>query len=149
LSTVRFISHRVAVMYLGMIVEQGDAAELFRAPRHPYAIGLLSSVLLPHPHLLAASEMSLAGEIPSPIDLPPGCFLASRCPLVVDRCRAAMPPLEAVGDAHFVHCFRHAEAAALSRDPDNFALFQSEALRILGRRADTETTSKELPACDN
>ena len=133
LSTVRFISHRVAVMYLGMIVEQGGAAELFRQPRHPYAIGLLSSVLLPHPHLLVASEVSLAGEIPSPIDLPRGCFLASRCPFVIDRCRAEMPPLAMVGPSHLVHCFRHADTAGATQGRDTFALFQSEAIRILGR----------------
>ena len=86
LSTVRFISHRVAVMYLGMIVEQGPAETLFERPHHPYASGLLSSVLLPHPQLAVESAVSLKGEIPSPIDLPNGCFLASRCPFVIDRC---------------------------------------------------------------
>ncbi len=94
LSTIRFISHRVAVMYLGMIVEQGDAATLFSQPQHPYSSGLLSSVLLPHPDLVMESSVSLKGEIPSPIDLPRGCFLASRCPFVIDRCRSEMPPAE-------------------------------------------------------
>ena len=88
LSTVRFISHRVAVMYLGMIVEQGDSAELFARPRHPYSVGLLSSVLLPNPRLKRQTSVSLKGEIPSPINLPTGCFLASRCPFVDDRCRS-------------------------------------------------------------
>ena len=134
LSTVRFISHRVAVMYLGMIVEQGDTAELFARPRHPYSIGLLSSVLLPHPHLTVTAGLSLAGEIPSPIDLPRGCFLASRCPFVIDRCRARMPPEEAIAPGHLLHCFRHADTASAGRGSDAFTLFQREAVRILGRQ---------------
>ena len=133
LSTVRFISHRVAVMYLGMIVEQGEAATLFERPHHPYASGLLSSVLLPHPGLAMEARVSLKGEIPSPIDLPKGCFLASRCPFVVDRCRAAMPPAEEVGPGHLVHCFRHADVAAATPASATFATFAAEAARILAR----------------
>ena len=79
LSTIRFISHRVAVMYLGMIVEQGDAAALFSRPQHPYSSGLLSSVLLPHPNLVMESPVSLKGEIPSP----------STCRQAVSSLRAA------------------------------------------------------------
>src|SRR3989475_5629636 len=94
LSAVRYISHRIAVMYLGMIIEQGDAAEGFRTPRHPYSIGLLSSVLLPDPSLKGLTSISLRGEIPSPINLPKGCYLASRCPFADDRCRRAVPPAE-------------------------------------------------------
>ncbi|SDB74089.1 oligopeptide/dipeptide ABC transporter ATP-binding protein [Belnapia rosea] len=131
LSTVRFVSHRIAVMYLGMIVEQGDTAAVFAEPRHPYSAGLLSSVLLPNPHLRRATRISLAGEIPSPIDLPLGCFLASRCPFVVDACRAAMPPAEALGGGHLVHCIRHAEVAKAERAADTFDRFQQEAVRIL------------------
>ena len=132
LSTVRFISHRVAVMYLGMIVEQGRTPEVFARPRHPYSVGLLSSVLLPHPHLSFAERVSLKGEIPSPINLPKGCFLASRCPFAIDRCRAAMPPSEEVGDRHTVHCYRHHDVAQLEQPADTFEEFQREAERILG-----------------
>ena len=132
LSTVRFISHRVAVMYLGMVVEQGDAAEVFARPCHPYAVGLLSSVLLPNPRIKIPASVSLKGEIPSPINLPKGCFLASRCPFVIGRCRAQMPPAEDLGSGHLVHCFRHEEVALLDRPVDAFAQFQAEAERILG-----------------
>ena len=142
LSTVRFISHRVAVMYLGMIVEQGDAATVFNRPHHPYSSGLLSSVLLPHPHLKMESSVSLKGEIPSPINLPKGCFLASRCPFVVDRCKAQMPPREVVGEGHFVHCFRHADVAASIPASDTFNTFMREAVRILGRQAGSEPPAK-------
>ncbi|MFO1349332.1 MAG: ABC transporter ATP-binding protein [Gammaproteobacteria bacterium] len=132
LSTIRFMSHRVAVMYLGMIVEQGEAAEVFARPVHPYSVGLLSSVLLPNPRLKYDTVISLQGEIPSPINLPKGCFLASRCPLVAERCRAEMPPAEHLDKGHIVHCFRHREVAALDSTIDTFTRFQEEARRILG-----------------
>jgi oligopeptide/dipeptide ABC transporter ATP-binding protein len=135
LSTIRFISHRVAVMYLGMIVEQGDAATVFNRPHHPYASGLLSSVLLPHPHLTVQSSVSLKGEIPSPINLPKGCFLASRCPFVIERCRIEMPPPYIVSEGHYAHCFRHEEVAASIPASDTFNIFMQEAERILGRPA--------------
>jgi oligopeptide/dipeptide ABC transporter ATP-binding protein len=138
LSTVRFISHRVAVMYLGMIVEQGAAETVFNRPHHPYASGLLSSVLLPHPHLKIESTVSLKGEIPSPINLPKGCFLASRCPFVIERCRTEMPPMSIVGEGHFVHCVRHEHVAASVPASDTFNVFMREAERILSRnRHDT------------
>jgi oligopeptide/dipeptide ABC transporter ATP-binding protein len=132
LSTVRFVSHRVAVMYLGMVVEQGDAAEVFARPRHPYSVGLLSSVLLPNPHIKVAQDISLAGEIPSPVNLPEGCFLASRCPFVIDRCRCGIPPAEDLGGGHLVHCLRHEDVARRERPIDAFAQFQRESERILG-----------------
>ncbi len=132
LSTVRYLSHRVAVMYLGMIVEQGSAQDIFSRPRHPYSIGLLSSVLLPNPKLERRSEVSLQGEIPSPIDLPKGCYLASRCPFVEDACNARMPDADDIGNGHLVHCFKHGnvideEKATL----DYFERFQEEAEKLL------------------
>ncbi|MBT3629297.1 MAG: ABC transporter ATP-binding protein, partial [Rhodospirillaceae bacterium] len=132
LSTVRYLSHRVAVMYLGMIVEQGSAQDIFSRPRHPYSIGLLSSVLLPNPNLERRSEVSLQGEIPSPIDLPEGCYLASRCPFVEAECNARMPDADDIGGGHLVHCFKHRnvideEKATL----DYFERFQEEAEKLL------------------
>lgn len=137
LSAVRHISHRVAVLYLGKIVEQGPAATLFEQPSHPYSAGLLSSVLLPNPKLKRESTIQLEGEIPSPINLPTACYLASRCPLAVDRCRAEMPPETTISPKHFVRCFRHEEVAAMEESVDYFARFQEEAERIL---------SAEVPA---
>jgi oligopeptide/dipeptide ABC transporter ATP-binding protein len=133
LSTIRFASHRVAVMYLGMIVEQGETAEVFRQPRHPYSSGLLSSVLLPHPHLKMESSVSLVGEIPSPINLPKGCFLAGRCPFVIERCKTEMPPAEQVGPGHFSHCFRTDAVAEATPASETFTTFMQEAERILSR----------------
>jgi oligopeptide/dipeptide ABC transporter ATP-binding protein len=133
LSTVRFVSHRVAVMYLGMIVEQGDTATVFSQPRHPYSSGLLSSVLLPHPHLRMESSVSLAGEIPSPINLPKGCFLAGRCPFVIDRCKVEMPPAELISPGHTSHCFRSDAVAAATPASQTFTTFMQEVERILAR----------------
>ncbi|MEQ8348525.1 MAG: ABC transporter ATP-binding protein [Sneathiellaceae bacterium] len=132
LSTVRYVSHRVAVMYLGMIVEQGASAEIFSHPRHPYSVGLLSSVLLPNPKLKRVSQVDLKGEIPSPIDLPKGCFLAGRCPFADDRCRTEMPPPDPIGGGHSVACFHHRTALEGDAALDYFDEFQAETERLLG-----------------
>jgi oligopeptide/dipeptide ABC transporter ATP-binding protein len=135
LSTVRYLSHRVAVLYLGMIVEEGDAAALFSKPRHPYSMGLLSSVLLPDPTLKGEPAIVLSGEIPSPIDLPKGCFLASRCPFADDHTRDNMPPAFMAAKDHMVRCFKHKEIAELEQVTDNFAEFQRNAERLLSEGA--------------
>ena len=131
LSTVRYLSHRVAVLYLGMIVEEGSSAELFAKPRHPYSIGLLSSVLLPDPKLKGKPKIELKGEIPSPIDLPKGCFLASRCPFADDHTKANMPPVSIVDRGHTVRCFKHKQIAEMDYSSDTFSAFQAETERLL------------------
>jgi oligopeptide/dipeptide ABC transporter ATP-binding protein len=89
LSVVEHLADRVAVMYLGRIVEVGPTAELFAAPLHPYTRALLASAPRPDPTQRVAPR--LAGEIPSPIDLPSGCAFHPRCPLAVERCRVERP----------------------------------------------------------
>jgi oligopeptide/dipeptide ABC transporter ATP-binding protein len=131
LSTVRFISHRVAVLYLGSVVEEAESETLFARPLHPYSVGLLASVLLPDPLLQRASDIRLEGEIPSPIDLPPGCALAGRCPFADARCRAERPPMVPVGPRHRLTCFHHDRVAALDRTTDQFAQFQEDTNRLL------------------
>jgi oligopeptide/dipeptide ABC transporter ATP-binding protein len=120
LNTLRQIADRVAVMYLGLIVEEGSTAEIFDEQRHPYTRALLSSVLYPDPDS-RRQRFNLAGEIPSPINLPDGCYLASRCPLALPECRAAIPPLVPVGDGRTSACIRHelvphAAASGLSEE---------------------------------
>ncbi|MFQ5914165.1 MAG: ABC transporter ATP-binding protein [Nitrospinota bacterium] len=105
LATVRFICSEVAVMYLGKIVERGPTDALFRNPRHPYSRALLSSYLVPDPNA-RRSPLVLKGEIPSPINLPNGCYLYSRCPLAAPKCDKAHPPLEPVGNGRFAACYR-------------------------------------------
>jgi oligopeptide/dipeptide ABC transporter ATP-binding protein len=131
LSTVHHISHRIAVMYLGRIVEEGNSREVFRTPHHPYSVGLLSSVLLPSPNLRRESTFVLEGETPSPINLPPGCPLVSRCPFRIEHCAKEFPAAEDVTPDHRVHCFRHAEVAAQEQTTDTFEVFQTLAEDIL------------------
>jgi oligopeptide/dipeptide ABC transporter ATP-binding protein len=107
LNTLKHISHRIAVMYLGLIVEEGPTEAIFQEQRHPYTRALLSSVLFPDPETRRA-RFELRGEIPSPIDLPRGCYLASRCPLAIDECRRQIPPLvEISGGGRTTACIRH------------------------------------------
>lgn len=131
LSTVRFASERVAVMYLGMVVEEGPTAQVFEQPRHPYSRALLGAALLPNPHIFPSQGTKLSGEIPSPINLPKGCYLASRCPFVQPLCKEAQPPVQTVAPDHVVRCFLQAELSPEQEGNDQYALFQREAERIL------------------
>jgi oligopeptide/dipeptide ABC transporter ATP-binding protein len=115
LNTLRHLSHRTAVMYLGLIVEEGPTEAVFEEQRHPYTKALLSSVLYPDPET-RRERFELKGEIPSPIDLPHGCYLASRCPLAMAECMAAIPPLIPVGDGRTSACIRHELVPTASAD---------------------------------
>lgn len=93
LGTVKLISDRIAVLYLGFVVEEGPAAEIFQNARHPYTQALISAHLSTDPRVRPA-RIPLRGEIPSPINLPAGCPFATRCPLVIEQCRTMRPPLQ-------------------------------------------------------
>ncbi|SFR12290.1 ABC transporter ATP-binding protein [Poseidonocella sedimentorum] len=139
LSTVRALSDRIAVLYLGSVMENGPARDVFANPRHPYSVGLMASVLLPHPGLKAPERLKLEGEIPSPVDLPPGCPLASRCPFVEPACRAAKPMSEYPAPGHLVHCIRHETVAAnVTTGADQFAEFRALSDAMLARGLPTD-----------
>ncbi len=147
LSTVHQVSHRIIVLYLGRVLEEGASRAVFRTPRHPYSVGLLSAVLLPSPGLRRETTFVLEGEIPSPINMPPGCPLATRCPFRIDRCSTAFPDAERIGPQHVVHCFRHEEVAAREHATDTFEEFQRIAQRILAARGDRpESELAGIPA---
>jgi oligopeptide/dipeptide ABC transporter ATP-binding protein len=98
-------AEEVAVMYLGRIVESGPARQVFQDPQHPYTQALLSATLTADP-TVRPSRILLTGEIPSPIDLPPGCLFASRCALALDACRIGRPADRLVGPDHRAACIR-------------------------------------------
>jgi len=104
LGVVRHFSDRVAVMYLGRIVEMAPTAELFAGPRHPYTQALLASIPNPDPRL-RSDPVPLVGELPSPLDPPPGCHFHPRCPFAMPHCRAQEPPVYQVGPDHHATCF--------------------------------------------
>ena len=106
LSVVRHISHRIAIMYAGKLVEIADCHSIYDNPIHPYTEALLSSVPVPDPPVQRERRrIVLQGEIPDPINPPPGCRFASRCPLVEPRCRDEEPPLTQRADDHAVACW--------------------------------------------
>ncbi len=108
LSVVKHIADRVAVMYLGRIVEIASADELFRAPRHPYTRALLAAIPLPRPRARRQRQI-LEGDVPSPINPPSGCHLHPRCAYAIERCRTERPWLIDNQDGHATACHRWAE----------------------------------------
>jgi oligopeptide/dipeptide ABC transporter ATP-binding protein len=106
LGVVQYLCHTVAVMYLGRIVELGTSDMVFRRPLHPYTVALLHSF----PRMRGEApefelRATLKGEIPSPIDLPPGCRFQPRCPIAEAKCSGSEPPLARTEDGHLAACY--------------------------------------------
>ncbi|HOG45423.1 MAG TPA: ABC transporter ATP-binding protein, partial [Anaerolineae bacterium] len=100
-------SDRIAVMYLGKIVELTDRVSLFQDPRHPYTKALLSAIPIPDPDL-KRERMLLKGDVPSPLRPPTGCRFHTRCPQAMEQCAVEEPPLVDVGGGHLAACHRRA-----------------------------------------
>ena len=111
LLVVRHISDRIAVMYLGKMVELADAEEIYKNPLHPYSKSLLSAVPVPDPKIARANKrIVLSGDIPSPLNAPSGCPFRTRCPYADEQCSCSMPEFKEVSKGHFVAC-HHMEKA--------------------------------------
>ena len=106
LSVVKYISDRIIIMYLGKIMEMGNAEEIYANPAHPYTRALFSAIPPTSPFEVKET-IELRGEIPSPLNMPPGCPFGNRCPYCTDACKAAVPELKDIGDEHKVACIRY------------------------------------------
>ena len=102
---VKHIADRIAVMYLGHIVELTETDELFKHPMHPYTLSLLSAIPVPNPDIAKANKRIIPeGDIPSPLNAPSGCPFRTRCPKARLECSKALPPLKELTKGHFVAC---------------------------------------------
>ncbi|HTS93431.1 MAG TPA: dipeptide ABC transporter ATP-binding protein [Stellaceae bacterium] len=116
LGVVEHIGHRIAVMYLGRIVEIAPKAELFALPLHPYSQALIDSAPLPDPRARRA-RLIIEGDVPSPIDPPPGCRFHTRCPFAIARCRSEVPALMEVSPGRYVACHLRADGNTAALAP--------------------------------
>ncbi len=114
LAVVKHISDRVAVMYLGRVVELAEGSKLYSMPMHPYTQALLSAVPIPDPKIeQKRKRIILEGDVPSPLNPPPGCHFHTRCPIAIEKCKVEDPPFLDYGGGHFAACWRARESIEL------------------------------------
>ena len=140
LSVVRYISDRIGVMYLGYLVELAPSETIFKDPRHPYTVALLSSIPTTDPDDLNKERIILEGNIPSPIRPPEGCKFHTRCFMACDKCKRVPPPLKEVEPGHFVAC--HFDGKKIDED-GNYMFDLPKMERKSSKLADLETEIEE------
>jgi oligopeptide/dipeptide ABC transporter ATP-binding protein len=143
LAVVKHIADRVAVMNLGNFVETADAQTLFTSPRHPYSRALLSAIPVPKPQA-KRSRIVLEGEMPSPIDPPPGCRFHTRCPYTIDRCRSEVPQLMPSTAGHLTACHRADELPAAAAIIPSDGAFSPELERLVAAFGRTDGSEPGL-----
>jgi oligopeptide transport system ATP-binding protein len=109
LSVVKHVSDKIGVMYLGEMVEVGDAETIYKNPKHPYTQALLSAIPIPDP-TFKKERIVLEGDLPSPINPPSGCRLSTRCPYVIPLCKEIKPELSTIGSNHMAACHLFSES---------------------------------------
>ena len=147
LNVVRRMSDRIAVMYLGRIVETASASALFECPAHPYTRALVDAIPAPHPRL-RRTQPALEGDVPSPTAPPPGCHFHPRCPFAIDCCRREVPQPIALGPDHTVACHRVHElpARASAAAPIAAVRLDDRIARLHARFRTSSRTRGEAPA---
>ena len=114
LAVIRQVSHRTAVMYLGRVVELAETEKIYNEPKHPYTSALVSAVPIPDPS--RRTELAaLEGDVPSPINIPPGCRFNTRCPYATEKCRRETPPLVEIAPSHWIECHYDIDFASRKR----------------------------------
>jgi oligopeptide transport system ATP-binding protein len=137
LGVVRHVSDRIAVMYLGKIVETGPAAEIYTNPVHPYTVALLAAVPIPDPRLNAAREpLIIEGDVPSPADPPPACRFHTRCPWATEVCREVEPPLRDFGQGRVAACHH----------PRNVTDLQAASAQVVPESPESAGDARPKPA---